>query len=329
MITDLIVLQEIKTTPAIIEFDFEATKLRLEARLEPFKTVVTEDTIAQAKKEKADINKLKAQIDDARKVEAAKASSSVRLFEDQMKELAKLCADGYSHLNDQINKFEAIVKNKCLGFLQDDLLDAWEQLGVNEEFRKATVDHLALLGNCNDAGIPNKKAKKSVFECAEKDLHTQAKITLRLSQLEAGCYKAGLKVPLSRVHVNGFLFADDAQYSAHLAELITEEVDRTKKAEADFFELKPAESAPTVADAAPVNNAQLSFYSEHREDAAEAEIGKTTYIVTVLIQVTVDPHITMEMIAASARKQMLEKAGFKNIKSIQVSHSEENHPLTA
>lgn len=322
MSTDLIVLQEINTTPAVINFDFEGSKLRLEARLEPFKTVVTEDTIAQAKKEKAEINKLKAEIDDARKTEAAKATVGVRLFEDQMKELAKLCADGYSHLNDQINKFEAIVKAKCLGFLQDDLLDAWEQLGVKEEFRKATVDHLALLGNCNDAGIPNKKAKKLVFESAEKDLHTQTKITLRLSQLEAECYKAGLKVPLSRVHVNGFLFADDAQYSAHLAELISEEVDRTKKAEAAFFELQPAQSAPPESDAAPAPNAQSGFYSEQRENAVEAESGKTTYVVTVLIQVTVDPHITMEMIAASARKQMTEKAGFKNIKSIQVGHSE-------
>lgn len=327
MNTAIVVLPEINTVPALIEFDFEATKLRLESRLEPFKTVVTEDTIVQAKAEKAEINKLKAAIDDARKIEAAKATASVRLFEDQMKALVKLCAEGYAHLNDQINKFEAVTKSKCLAFLRDDLLDAWESLGVDKEFRKGTVDHLALLGNCNDAGIPNKKTKKAVIDVAERDIHAQTKTALRLSQLEAECFKAGLKIPLSRVHVNGFLFASDEQYAEHLAELIAEEIERTKKADALFFD-EPAEEVAQV-EPEPTPGYGLEGYGPYgpqesycsNAQSAEPEeipVGKLAYTVTVLIEVSVDPHITPVMIEQSARKQMIEKAGFKNIKSIDV-----------
>lgn len=322
MNTAIVVLPEINTVPALIEFDFEATKLRLESRLEPFKTVVTEDTIAQAKAEKAEINKLKAAIDDARKIEAAKATASVRLFEDQMKALVKLCAEGYAHLNDQINKFEAATKGKCLAFLQDDLLDAWERLGVDKEFRKGTVDHLSLFGNCNDAGIPNKKTKKAVIDVAERDLHAQTKTALRLSQLETECFKAGLKIPLSRVHVNGFLMADDAQYAAHLAELISEEVERTKKADALFFDEPAEEVAQVEPEPAPGHgpHGPQESYSNNTQSAEPEEmpVGKLAYTVTVLIEVSVDPHITPVMIEQSARKQMIEKAGFKNIKSIDV-----------
>ena len=86
-----------------------------------------------------------AHLNRAKKIKAAEATVQVREFEQKMKDLSAMCADGYAHLNDQINKFESVVKARCLGFLQDELLDCWERLGVDEEFRKSTPEKLAIL----------------------------------------------------------------------------------------------------------------------------------------------------------------------------------------
>jgi hypothetical protein len=46
--------------------------------------------------------------------------------------------------------------------------------------------------------------------------------------------------------------------------------------------------------------------------------GNLTYTVTVVIEVSVSPSVSLEFIEQSARRQLLEKAGFKNVKSIEV-----------
>lgn len=310
---EIIVLQEIKTTPASIEFDFDGAKARLEARLEPFKTVVTEDTIAQAKKEKAEINKLRKSIDDARKIETAKATVTVRAFQEKMEDLVKMCEEGYSHLNDQINKFESVIKDRLLGFLKDELMDQWEGLRVEKEFQVSTVDHLALLSNCNDAGMPNKKTKEAVKQLAMNDLAMQNKVDMRLIQLENEGLKAGVK-GLSRVHVDGFLFADDETYKQRLQLLIEQEVKREEESKARFIE----ENKPIVIQqqAEPEPKISNEEYSQEYETFPVSE-EKAIYLLTAVFEVSVDPSIKPEDISNSAISQM-KKAGFNNLKSINV-----------
>lgn len=316
MSTEIAVLQDIQTTPAVIKFDYEAARALVAAMLDPFKSVVTEDTIAQAKKEKASINKLKGEIDDAKKIKAAEATVQVREFEQKMKDLSAMCADGYAHLNDQINKFESVVKARCLGFLQDELLDCWERLGVAEEFRKSTPEKLAILTNCNDAGLPTKKAKEAVLLLARDDLNSQNLVAMRVAKLESACFKAGLKVPLGRVHIEGFIALPEDDYKRRLEALIAAEIERSKAAE----QIKPADKEPEhPAAPAIIERSHSAELGTHLYSVCDFEAGKVTYEITVKIHVSVDPHITADAIAESARKQLLERAGFKKVSSIYIA----------
>lgn len=316
---DLIAFQEIKTVPAKIEFDFEAAKLQLEAKLEPFKNVVTEDNIAQAKKEKAEINKMKAAIKDAFKIAEAEATAEVREAKVKINELCNLCYDGYDHLNDQIIKFESVVKEKCLGFLNDELNDCWEGLRVEPEFRKGIVDYLASLTNCNNAGFPTKKAKEMVKQIAMNDLAIQNLINMRLMQLENVGLKAGV-TGLKRVHVEGFLFLDDETYERRLAELIKEEIDREKEMKNKIFgevELSyEAKINKAILDNIPDAGEQPVNHSANFE-TLPVHPEKILYTITAVFEVSVAPSISPDFISDNAIKQMKD-AGFKNLKSIEV-----------
>lgn len=317
MTTEIVVLQEIKTVPATIKFDFEGTKARLDARLEPFKNVVTEDTIKQAKSEKAEINRIKASIDDARKIESANATVEVREFDLKMRELMGLCVDGYNLLNDQIIKFESVVKERLLGFLVDNLNDAWDGLRVEPEFRRGSVDHLALLSNCNDAGIPNKKTKETVKQIAMNDLALQQKVEMRLMQLENAGLKNGVS-GLKRVHVEGFLFADDDVYGERLAALIAEEVKREHDLKAKFFAESNLIHDDERQEMAAAAGVVIPDSHAHEFETLPPQPEKIKYEIIAIFEAQVDSGISPEYIAENAKRQFFEKAGFKNLKSIEV-----------
>jgi len=71
---DLVVIE---TTPAVIDFDFERLKKRLEEELAKYRLAVTADTVAPAKKSATELNKLKQEMDSHIKEKINEASGPI------------------------------------------------------------------------------------------------------------------------------------------------------------------------------------------------------------------------------------------------------------
>lgn len=78
-----------------------------------YKNVIfTEETLQQAKEEKAKVNKFKAQVADYRKNIIAEYNKPIRTFDDTAKETEKLLTETYNTINSQVVNFENEQKNK-------------------------------------------------------------------------------------------------------------------------------------------------------------------------------------------------------------------------
>lgn len=84
----------IETAPAVIELNYEGFRAYVEQEITKYDVVVTADTVGDAKKLATDLNKKKGEIAAKRKEVVAAASGPVRVFEDQVKALEKMCEDG-------------------------------------------------------------------------------------------------------------------------------------------------------------------------------------------------------------------------------------------
>ena len=100
---------ELKITPQlpVLAFNFDQLKAwatELVARYADL--VVTEDAIADVKRDMADINKKKMAVDDARKEAVRRVSEPIKTFEAQIKEVCTIFDTAYAKLGDQVKVFE-------------------------------------------------------------------------------------------------------------------------------------------------------------------------------------------------------------------------------
>lgn len=98
-------------TSGVIEFNFEELKRNLLIAIEPYASmVVTEDTINEGKKTRANLNNLKKSIND-KKIEVKKEfMKPYEEKENQFKELISIIDTGVSNLDGQVKTFEEIKK---------------------------------------------------------------------------------------------------------------------------------------------------------------------------------------------------------------------------
>lgn len=68
--------------------------------------VVTEDAIADVKRDMAELNKAKKAVDDARKEAVRRVSEPIRAFESQIKEVCGIFDSAYAKLGNQVKAFE-------------------------------------------------------------------------------------------------------------------------------------------------------------------------------------------------------------------------------
>ena len=126
---------ELKITPElpVLSFNFDQLKAWATALVENYANiVVTEDAIADAKRDMAEINKAKKAVDDARKETVRKVSEPIRTFEDQIKEVCGIFDTAYAKLADQVKAFENTLR----------------------EAKKAEVNGLIIEANMNAFGEP-------------------------------------------------------------------------------------------------------------------------------------------------------------------------------
>jgi hypothetical protein len=107
----------------------------------------------------------------------------------------------------------------------------WAELDVAEEFRQAEFDDLVMVSAVTKAGSLAGKQKTILQNRCRDDRRIQDRTERRLLELENASLRAGLSAPLTRDHVEHFLFADDERYSRELERILTAEVQRQEEAE--------------------------------------------------------------------------------------------------
>jgi len=224
-------LISISATPAAIAFNYEETRAWLEQELQQYDIVVTAETLAGSKKLATELNKLAAEISKRRKEAVAEVSAPIKDFDDKAKSLEQMCKDGRQRVLDQVKVFEDETRAQVLRVLVDERAAAWEALGVADEFRQSIVDDLVKLTGLTKTGKLSAALSNELNSRVQADKQLQQQTEMRLLHLENQSYKAGLAAPLSRAHVETFLFAPDDEYDQRLSALLDSERERERIAE--------------------------------------------------------------------------------------------------
>lgn len=96
-----------------IESNMKEVKGYVEELNNYYKSVTfTEETLKQAKEEKAKVNKFKTEVADYRKKITAEYNKPIKVFEDTAKETEKLLSETYNTINQQVAGFEEEQKRK-------------------------------------------------------------------------------------------------------------------------------------------------------------------------------------------------------------------------
>lgn len=224
-------LISIESAPAKLAINYEELKAHLQQELARYEVVVTVDTVAAAKKLATELNQTAGTIDRIRKEEVAKVSGPIKCFDTQMKELVGLCKDGRKKILDQVERFEDKTRAAVVVLLEERRAQLWEEHAVEREFRNAACEDLVLLTSLTAKGNLARAASDKLESRVRDDKALQDRTRMRLVELENQSFRAGLTAPLTRDHVQPFLFADEERYADELQRILFVEVQRQEKAE--------------------------------------------------------------------------------------------------
>jgi len=334
---------EITQQPAVLSFDYESFKADLEKRLELYRTVVTADTVKEAKETATELNKLKTNLDTRRKQAIAYVSAPIKEADSQMKDCIQLVADGRKDILDQVAKFD----QARLAGLQDELTQRRDRLragaSIQPEFYGAASDlsDLVKLGNLTPKDRLTAKATQAVAERVNSELKLQQTVERRLLELENASYRAGLAAPLTKAHVEHFLYADDETYTAKLDELLQAEVERDRKSREAIArdaerqaQVKPEPEPepapePAAADTQPVEQTTQPAHGEYQPQPQTeakpqgAQAGKSEqFHMTVTMTATLPAGLTEAEIERQFRA-FIEKGGNTKVDFMTVMRDSE------
>lgn len=320
MNTDLVI---VKTTPVKIEFDFETAEEYIKSELEKYDVVVTLETLPGGKELAKELNKTAGEIDTTRKEKIASVTGPIKDFDAKMKSLVAMCKEGRTKILDQIKVFEDETRKKVEILLSDHRAELWSSLEVKEEFISAEYDDLIILSNMTKAGSLAGKAKSELEKRVNADLQKQNMVEKRLLLLENASYKAGLLAPLTRVHVNSFLLADDETYNAQLDEIIASEIQRQEVAEEatrkrTLKESKQDEPAQEAAEEpAPAAAEEPATEEKPAYVKPAAPVGQTMHVIQAKFEVPVPNNIDVSRVVDKL-ESVMKKAGITTLKEIKV-----------
>lgn len=317
----------VESQPAEIAVNYDELKAALEADLKKYDVVVTEDTLADAKKLATELNKQRKAIDDRRKAEVAKASEPVRVFDQQMKDLAGLYEDGRKKILEQVKRFEDEARETARQLLEQKRDEYWVDHEVGPEFRKAEYQDLVNLSALTKKGALTSAVKKSLHDRVKDDRALQDRTERRLLELENASHRAGLAAPLTRDHVAHFLFESDDKYKLELDRILEAEVKRQQAAEErerkrlqDEADRKAREVAQRQAREAQEEAQRQQREQEQAQEGAPAtEAPEATEFVRVTATFAVEvPTVCSNQQIENTLRQKMADAGFVSRPEITV-----------
>lgn len=226
-----IVPTKINSTTAAIEFNYAELKESITQVLKDYDVVVTDDTVKSSRDLMAELNKQSKSISDTFKAKKKEVTAPVTEAEKQVKELVAMFSDARTKIADQVSKYDEAKKAEITEKMKAKLVELWESEGVKPEFQNATVEGSITLDCVTASGKVSSSGFRKLEALVATDKALQMQTESRLAKLESECYKAGLKVPFGRGHVEAFLFASDDEYTSRLESLIANEVSRQEQIE--------------------------------------------------------------------------------------------------
>lgn len=134
--------------------------------------VWTEDTLTDAKEEKANVNKFKDKVAEFRKNIIAEYKKPIEVFETTAKDTEKLLAETYDTINIQVKKYEDEKKEQIYQLC----VDYFNEQAISKNIDFATFDQMNVnitLGMATKTGDLTKKTKEDIeafVERIEKDI---------------------------------------------------------------------------------------------------------------------------------------------------------------
>lgn len=134
--------------------------------------VWTEDTLTDAKEEKANVNKFKDKVAEFRKNIIAEYKKPIEVFEQTAKDTEKLLAETYDTINIQVKKYEEEKKEQIYQLC----VDYFNEQAISKNIDFATFDQMNVnitLGMATKTGDLTKKTKEDIeafVERIEKDI---------------------------------------------------------------------------------------------------------------------------------------------------------------
>jgi len=268
---------KVTTTPAVIDVNFDIVKAELISHLAEYKnTIVTDDTVKEAKALAADINKMKTAISTRRKEAIDAASVPINQFKEKMNELVRLCDDARACIVAQVSVFETERKDKARALLLDYRLEQWQFHGVTTDFQNAEIESLVSLGALTSKGALTKGARQGVEAAVQADKSLQDQTDRRLMQVKSSSLEAGINPPLSRDHVESFLFEREDVFTSRFDAMIESEKNRIALLreniqESNKQEQSKQESTPAPASLDSTKTAEISEVNHKEEDPASTQ----------------------------------------------------------
>lgn len=117
------IITDMSALPKTIDFNFDAMRQELDTKLEQYRSlVVTEDSIKDAAKDRAALNKLSQAIDARRREIKKQCLAPYESFESKCKELTSMINEASRSIDSQIKAFEDMEKSQK----RQQLEDAWD-----------------------------------------------------------------------------------------------------------------------------------------------------------------------------------------------------------
>lgn len=279
-----------------INSNFDSLKLAIQTRLKDYEIKVTEENLAQAKKDSTELGKAAKKLADAGKNKAKEFAEPIEQFKGKILELVGLITAGQDFIKKQVAVFEDEKKKHCAEKMNQYMLERLEALEVKPLHRTATINSLIGISKIDKKGELTKAAKIEIDALVNQCKMTQETIENRLEKLKSSSLEAGLKLPLQPSAVWEFIGATNEVYSQKLAEAIKNELSRQQTLLALEKEKLEREARATIQ--AEIKKEEVKVQVEKIQEAYQEAENRTNYTVQVDFPIVSDkPFIKDKIIA--------------------------------
>lgn len=261
----------IQSVPVVIKGNFAEVEALIKKDVADKMLLVTPETTKTGKDQAAEFRKNSKNLAANWKVHKEYLTQGVLDADKDVKRICKVWEDGAEEIAEQVKKIEQETKDICTELLVRFRVACWDELGVETEYMKASIEDLIKLGSMTPKGDLTKGAKTEVENRCKLDKAQQDKIASRLNELELRCLQNDIVPPLSRASVESFLY--EYNFSERLESIISAEVARKAEAEMRMKERLEAENQRKLDEALKAQQAEANRIAMEaaRKEASERQ----------------------------------------------------------